>query len=357
MKTIWILLRDLTETGGGERVCINLANAWCSVYKVHIWSFHHGNADTIAPLDSRVEVTYLSKGFQHAGNPLRKVWNKSLLRLALSLKMRRLIRRRPPEILFCNDGTFIPPLSMPTRCIRLWHLRCPEKGRRRFRRYHTMVVLTSDQLARWKSYHHDVRVIPNFLPVFPEERPDDGGRIVLSVGRMERSDEKGFLRLLAAWECMQLRNPHPEWRLRIVGGGVYKNRIEEEVRRRSLTSTVVVSDFTPQIENEYRSAGIYAMCSYREGFSMALLESASWGVPAVAYDIHSGPSDIIAEGESGYLVPDGAAEQFAGRLSLLMDDDALRHSMGKAARERARCLFSQERVLAQWLQLFDEAFF
>ena len=72
MKTVWILLRDLTETGGGERVCANLANAWCDRFNVRVWSFHKGNAEPMVPLRPEVGVTYLSKGFQRAGNPFLK---------------------------------------------------------------------------------------------------------------------------------------------------------------------------------------------------------------------------------------------------------------------------------------------
>ena len=54
MKTVWILLRDLTETGGGERVCANLANAWCDRFNVRVWSFHKGNAEPMVPLRPEV---------------------------------------------------------------------------------------------------------------------------------------------------------------------------------------------------------------------------------------------------------------------------------------------------------------
>ncbi|EHD7791329.1 glycosyltransferase family 4 protein, partial [Campylobacter coli] len=40
MKKINIFLKDITESGGGERVCANLANAFCLDYEVEIFSFY-----------------------------------------------------------------------------------------------------------------------------------------------------------------------------------------------------------------------------------------------------------------------------------------------------------------------------
>jgi glycosyltransferase involved in cell wall biosynthesis len=306
-------------------------------------------------LDGQVKATFLSKGFQRAENPLRKAWNKSLLRWLLSLRMCVLIRKCKPDIVFCNDGTFMPFFKCTgTKYVRLWHLRCPVRKKKVFSRYDTMVVLSGDQLARWEEYHPDVRVIPNFLPAVPDNLPERRFPVVLSVGRMENSDEKGFIRLLAAWEYLQRHHPHPDWKLRLVGEGAFRTKIAERIQALHLSDTVELHPFTSQITEEYHAASIYAMASYREGFPMVLLESASCGLPAVAYDIHSGPSDIVVEGETGFLVPDGAMEVYAGRLSQLMDDDALRQRMGEAARLRIRSRYTQEKVLRQWLALFAE---
>ena len=169
---------------------------------------------------------------------------------------------------------------------------------------------------------------------------------------MENSDEKGFMRLLSVWSELQHHAPHPDWKLRLVGDGSFQTQIKAQVQALQLSDTVELHPFTPQITEEYRDASIYALASYREGFSMVLLESAAWGLPAVAFDIHSGPGDIIAEGESGFLVPDGQTEQFVSCLLALMDDEPLRRRMGLVAQQRARDIFAQEKVLRQWLSLF-----
>ena len=355
MKTVWILLRDLTETGGGERVCANLANAWCDRFNVQVWSFHKGNAEPMVPLRPEVGVTYLSKGFQRAGNPLRKACNKSLMRLALSLKICRSIRRHRPDIVFCNDGTFMP-LFKPSgiKYVRLWHLRCPPRKKKVFGRYDAMVVLSGDQLAQWEQYHPAVRVIPNFLPQLPELSGVGRNNTVLSVGRMDCSDEKGFMRLLEIWAELQRRSPHPDWKLRVVGDGPFRPVLEERVNSLGVSGTVELAPFTSDIGSEYNAASLYAMASHREGFPMVLLESAAWGLPAVAYMVHTGPGEIISDGETGFLVPDGQSSVFVSRLLSLMEEPDMRQRMGEAARRRVGSEYSQQRVMQMWTELFED---
>ena len=355
MKKIWILLRDLTETGGGERVCIQLANAWSARYEVHIWSFHQGNAKPMVPLEDRVEVSYLSKGFQRAANPFRKVWNKTVYRLMQSIRIHRLVCENRPDIVFCNDGTFMP-LFKPSgiKYVRLLHLRFPLRKKSRLRRYDTLVVLSGEELAKWRCTNPNVRVIPNFLPQLPELPGVGRNNTVLSVGRMDCSDEKGFMRLLEIWAELQRRSPHPDWKLRVVGDGPFRPVLEERVNSLGVSGTVELAPFTSDIGSEYNAASLYAMASHREGFPMVLLESAAWGLPAVAYMVHTGPGEIISDGETGFLVPDGQSSVFVSRLLSLMEEPDMRQRMGEAARRRVGSEYSQQRVMQMWTELFED---
>ena len=355
MKKIWILLRDLTETGGGERVCIQLANAWCDHYAVHIWSFHHGNGEPMAPLDSRVEVSCLSKGFQRAANPFRKVWNKTVYRLLQSISIHRLVCENRPDIVFCNDGTFMPLFKSPhSKYVRLWHLRFPSRKKSSLRRYDALVVLSGEELEKWRCTNHNVRVIPNFLPQLPELSGGERNKTVLSVGRMDCSDEKGFMRLLDIWAELQHCSPHPDWKLRLVGDGPFRPLLEERVNSLGISDTVEIGRFTSDIGAEYSAASVYAMASHREGFPMVLLESAAWGLPAVAYRVHTGPGEIISEGETGFLAADGQRSLFVSRLLSLMEDPDMRQRMGEAARNRVGLEYSQQHVMRMWAELFED---
>ncbi|MBF7043709.1 glycosyltransferase, partial [Campylobacter volucris] len=101
---------------------------------------------------------------------------------------------------------------------------------------------------------------------------------------------------------------------------------------------------------EYLSASIYTMCSYREGFGMVLIESASYGLPSLAFDINNGPSDIIKNEKSGFLISDGDLDEFANKLCILMDDVNLRKIMGLNAKEKVKKEFGKEVIMEKWKQ-------
>ena len=65
------------------------------------------------------------------------------------------------------------------------------------------------------------------------------------------------------------------------------------------------------------------------------------------------PSDIIKDGEDGFLVKNGDEETFAEKLQLLIKDENLRKEMGEKARENVQ-RFSPQNVVKQWDELFKK---
>ena len=78
------------------------------------------------------------------------------------------------------------------------------------------------------------------------------------------------------------------------------------------------------------------------------------GVPCVAFDCPFGPCDVIENGISGFLIPDGDIVLFAKKLSLLMSDIELRQQFSEASIERAK-LFDVDVIMNQWRELFQQA--
>ena len=145
-----------------------------------------------------------------------------------------------------------------------------------------------------------------------------------------------------------------EWRLIIVGDGVLKKELESKIKALNLQESVILKPFTKQIEKEYLSASIYAMSSHFEGFGMVLAEASSYGLPCVAFDVKTGPSDIIENEKSGFLVADNDLQGYADKLMLLMRDENLRQNFGTKAKQIVSEKFSQKTVLELWQKLFDE---
>ena len=104
----------------------------------------------------------------------------------------------------------------------------------------------------------------------------------------------------------------------------------------------------------YGSADVFAMlCRNRwigleqEGFGIVFLEAAACGVPQVAGD-SGGAAEAVSDGETGLVVREPrSVEEVETALGRLIADDALRHTMGTAARQRAEAEFSYDLLAAR----------
>lgn len=103
----------------------------------------------------------------------------------------------------------------------------------------------------------------------------------------------------------------------------------------------------------YREASILALSSRYEGLPLVLLEAQAYGIPAVAFDCQCGPSDVISDGESGLLVPQGDILGLAQALETLMSNEPLRRKMGAAALAESR-RWDRDTVMKQWTSLFED---
>ncbi len=206
---LFIILKDITESGGGERVCVNLSNAFSEIgFEVHIISFFRVEKDIVFSLNENINVRFLSHTTPKSKNPLKKLFNKSIYRYILSKKVDTIAQQEKPDIVLANDGWYIPKAKVDSiKYIRLWHLNAPKKIDKRkqkiFNLFDTLVVLSSRELDKWQSYHKNIKVIPNFLPNISQKNTDSNQHRIISVGRL--SAEKGFLRLIDIWEKVQER--------------------------------------------------------------------------------------------------------------------------------------------------------
>lgn len=177
------------------------------------------------------------------------------------------------------------------------------------------------------------------------EIPQTPHRTVLLVGRIEPL--KGIDALIEAIAILHERRPewHETLQAVVVGGGNEAQQDEwntEQQRlhalrvQRGVATAVHFAGAQPQgrLPLFYAAADIVTMPSHYESFGMAALEGLACGRPVVATSA-GGPALIVEDGVSGLLTPPNDALALADRLEQLLDDDALRSTMGLAARERA----------------------
>ena len=89
-----------------------------------------------------------------------------------------------------------------------------------------------------------------------------------------------------------------------------------------------------------------------EGMPASLIEAGMSGTPVVGFDV-AGASEVVVDGETGFLVRWGDSVGLASRLHQLLGDPALRAAMGKAARIRCSSLFNIDVIAPQYLDLYE----
>ncbi len=86
---------------------------------------------------------------------------------------------------------------------------------------------------------------------------------------------------------------------------------------------------------------------WQEGFGIAFVEAAAFGVPAVG-SRSGGIPDAVVDGETGILVPEESPLDLADALTLLYRKPEIRKEMGRAGRERARREFSPRAIAVRF---------
>jgi glycosyltransferase involved in cell wall biosynthesis len=161
----------------------------------------------------------------------------------------------------------------------------------------------------------------------------NGEIILVCVGRLSR--EKGFDFLAQVAE--RLAEMGLAFKLVIVGGN--RNPAVEDRMRALFTPLGGKVTFTGFLEGKslaraYAFADIFLHCSVTETFGLVVLEAMACGLPVVARDA-GGPSEIVRDGETGFLVNPDSLDQFVARVVQLSKDRELRLGMAKVARDIA----------------------
>ncbi|MCV3464389.1 glycosyltransferase family 4 protein [Campylobacter lari] len=342
---ILLLIADITIGGGAERVVVNLANALNELrFEVQILSIYKENDKIAYELNGDIKVDFL---YEKSQKMMRKnVFYKLIYKYYESFLLKQ--NYKNVDVVIFNNCPHFPFFkNKNTKYINFIHSSF-KKYRKRNDYFDDLIILSNKQINKWQKYHKNIHVIPNFLPFISEKISDHKQKNILSIGRMTLNDEKGFLRLIEIWKLIANNEKYKDWTLSIVGEGELKNTIEEKIKENNLENSIILKPFTKDIEKEYLNASIYVMCSHFEGFGMVLVESANYGLPSIAFDINTGPSDIIENEKSGFLIQDNDLNEFANKLCVLMDDENLRKTMGLNAKKIVKNNFSKEVIMKKW---------
>ena len=226
-----------------------------------------------------------------------------------------------------------------------------------------------------KGYRGPVRVIPQFgvdteiykLKVQSSKLKAPNSQFTIRnsqftigyVGRLV--EEKGvhiLLRAVAGLSGACAEPSRSTWRLRILGSGPQRSRLERLAAELGIAERVSFEDWIPstQMPGYYNQLDALVVPSltrpnWKEQFGRVLIEALACGAPVVGSDSGEIPNVI---GDAGLVFAEGDVQALRDKLSQLMADPALREELAQRGRERVLAHYTQAQVAAKTYHVYRE---
>jgi glycosyltransferase involved in cell wall biosynthesis len=175
---------------------------------------------------------------------------------------------------------------------------------------------------------------------------------LIFVGNTE-DRKKGIKYLLQA---MKMLENECQVKLTIIDGGAPEAQYAPALMRQiNLNGRV---EFARRLSGDdlvrwYSAADIAVVPSMFEGFGLPAAEAMACEVPVIAFAAGALP-ELVADGETGVLVPPADVPALAAAIKKLVENKDLRLRMAKAARKRVQQKFNWEKAAKQILEVYQE---
>lgn len=176
-------------------------------------------------------------------------------------------------------------------------------------------------------------------------------RRFIMVGRLEQ--QKNYPMAFKAIEIV--KEKYPDVHLDVFGKGALESSLQQMIDQKGLADQITMRGWTQNALEEYTKHDLFLMTSDYEGMPNALMEAMAVGLPCVSTDCETGPSDLINDGENGYLVPVNDAEKFAQRIIDIIEmplDGRIK--MADLAHITMRDYFNVDVICKQWETMLND---
>jgi glycosyltransferase involved in cell wall biosynthesis len=144
----------------------------------------------------------------------------------------------------------------------------------------------------------------------------------------------------------------PDARFVIAGEGELRQALERQIKEHHLEKHVLLAGFRPDVLSVHKAFDIFVMSSVTEGLGTSLLDAMACAKPVVATTA-GGIPEVVADGETGLLVPPRDHHALADAIVRLLNDAGLRTRLGEAGRARVRERFSADRMVRDTLRVYE----
>lgn len=218
-----------------------------------------------------------------------------------------------------------------------------------------IVSLTSemkkDLVANWGVDEEKIIVIPNGVNLPPcasaSKAEGTNQKVLLNVGRLERQKNQTLL-----LEVFAIVARDVDAKLVILGDGSERNRLLMHADSLGILPRVEFLGHVEDTAPYYQVADLLILTSFYEGFPNVLLESLAWGVPVVSVNCLTGPKDIVANEDYGFLVDSYDPVILAGYIKKALEKSYDKLTLRLRAEE-----FSEDKQKSSFVSAIDRIVF
>jgi glycosyltransferase involved in cell wall biosynthesis len=356
-----VLLVNVSLANGGlERQLLLLAQNLPATWEARLWTLEGG------PFE---------RPFQEAGIPWRCRPRRWRFDPTPAFDLWQVMRRWRPDVVhawhWMPAAAAVPgsrllgiplidgSIRMGSETIGFGH---PRRG---IMRWATLVVANSRAgLNAWRVGSDRGRVVYNAFdqrrlggapPTRSIQREGDGRFTVVMAARMD--PQKDFHVVLEAARLLE-RDAPGSWHFLVVGDGADRGSLMAAANGLADAGTVTFIDAGLEAIDVIRGAQVGILTTdpavRAEGCSNSIMEYMACGLPVVCTD-SGGSAELVREGREGYLIEPYDAVALADRLTELRAHPERCSSMGAAGRTRIEREFTVDRMVGEYLQVYEEA--
>ena len=171
---------------------------------------------------------------------------------------------------------------------------------------------------------------------------------IISVGRL--CYQKNFEATIEVAKKILFK--YKNWSWDIYGDGEDYEKLSEKIKAAGLDGRLLLKGRVDDLYDRYSDYAFLVMTSRFEGFPMTLLESTAKALPSIAFDVLTGPNEIIKDGITGYLICFDDIDTMADKISFLIENRKVREEMSVACLKK-RYEYDRTRIISQWENLID----
>jgi len=213
-----------------------------------------------------------------------------------------------------------------------------------------------DETAEHFDTNKEIEVIPNFVD--PARFRRNGRAVAEMFGAPGEklvchvSNFRPVKRVLDVVEVFRRIADVVPSRLIMIGDGPDRSRAEAYAREHGLRNRVVFLGNVPNLEEVLGGCDLFLLPSDAESFGMAALEAMASEIPVIATR-SGGLPEVVADGESGYLLPVGDVDSMSRRGIEILTNDDLRRRMGRRGREIAVDQFDEQKIVPYYRLMYE----